>query len=131
MSTTHLALTASLIAAPAFSQAPNDPFPDPIEATKDVIRVGYIEFAILPDVGGERARPMRLVAEPGSERLFVNDMQGPIYTIGYDGELSSESDSTQELSSQEKSSQKNTVASRTAAADAFVLTASGTCFRLG
>ena len=87
MSTTHLALTASLIAAPAFSQAPNDPFPDPIEATKDVIRVGYTEFAILPDVGGERARPMRLVAEPGSERLFVNDMQGPIYTIGYDGEV--------------------------------------------
>ena len=87
MRTTHLALTVLLIAAPAFSQAPNDPFPDPIEATEDVILVGYAEFATLPDVGGERARPMRLVDEAGSGRLFVNDMQGPIYTISYGGEV--------------------------------------------
>jgi len=85
MSTTPLALTAWLIAVPVFSQVPNDPFPDPIEATESVIRVGYTEFAMLPDVGGESARPMRLVDEPVSERLFVNDMQGPIYTISYEG----------------------------------------------
>ena len=30
---------------------------------------------------------MRLLDEPGSGRLFVNDMQGPIYTISYDGEV--------------------------------------------
>ena len=87
MHTTLLALGALLIATPALSQAPNDPFPDPIEVTEGVIVVGYTEFATLPDVGGERARPMRLVDESGSERLFVNDMQGPIYTISYDGEV--------------------------------------------
>ena len=87
MHTTLLALGALLIAIPALSQAPDDPFPEPIEATEGVIIVGYTEFATLPDVGGERARPMRLVDESGSERLFVNDMQGPIYTISYDGKV--------------------------------------------
>ncbi len=85
MHTTRLALAALLLAAPALAQVPNDPFPDPIEATEGVIVVGYTEFATLPDVEGERARPMRLVDEPGAGRLFVNDMQGPIYTISYDG----------------------------------------------
>ena len=87
MHTTLLALGALLIAIPALSQAPDDPFPEPIEATEGVIIVGYTEFATLPNVGRERARPMRLVDESGSERLFVNDMQGPIYTISYDGEV--------------------------------------------
>jgi hypothetical protein len=85
--TTLLSLGALLIATSALSQAPDDPFPEPIEATEGVIIVGYTEFATLPDVGGERARPMRLVDESVSERLFVNDMQGPIYTISYDGEV--------------------------------------------
>jgi hypothetical protein len=67
-----------MIATPALSQAPNDPFPDPIEANEGVIVVGYTEFAILPDVDGEPARPMRLINDSGSGRLFVNDMQGPI-----------------------------------------------------
>jgi hypothetical protein len=30
---------------------------------------------------------MRLFDEPGSGRLFVNDMQGPVYTISYDGDV--------------------------------------------
>ena len=87
MAVIRLAVAALLTATPALSQVPNDPFPDPIEATEGVIVVGYSEFAVLPDVGGETARPMRLVDEPGSGRLFVNDMQGPIYTISYDGEV--------------------------------------------
>ena len=87
MRTTHLAFAALLIAVPVFSQVPNDPFPDPIEATEDVIVVGFTEFTTIPDVGGERARPMHLVDEPASARLFVNDMQGPIYTIRYGGEV--------------------------------------------
>ena len=87
MAVIRLAVAALLTATPALSQVPNDPFPDPIEATEGVIVVGYSEFAVLPDVGGETARPMRLVDEPGSGRLFVNDMQGPIYTISYDGQV--------------------------------------------
>ena len=77
-----------LLATPAASQVPNDPFPDPIETTQGVIVVGYSEFATLPDVAETPARPMRLLDEPGSGRLFVNDMQGPVYTISYDGEVS-------------------------------------------
>ena len=87
MLTTRLTLATLLIATPALSQVPNDPFPDPIEAIEGVIVVGYTEFATLPDVGGEPARPMRLVNESVSGRLFVNDMQGPLYTISYAGEV--------------------------------------------
>ena len=87
MAVVRLAVAALLTATPALSQVPNDPFPDPIEVTEGVIVVGYSEFAVLPDADGETARPMRLVDEPGSRRVFVNDMQGPIYTISYDGEV--------------------------------------------
>ena len=87
MAVIRLVVAALLTATPVLSQVPNDPFPDPIETTEGVIVVRYSEFAVLPDVGGEAARPMRLVDEPGSGRLFVNDMQGPIYTISYDGEV--------------------------------------------
>ena len=87
MAIIRLAVAALLTTTPALSQVPNDPFPDPIEATEGVIVVGYSEFAVLPDAGGETARPMHLVDEPVSGRLFVNDMQGPIYTISYDGEV--------------------------------------------
>lgn len=63
----------------------NDPFPNPIAATDGVIRVNVREFAALPDIGGVAARMMLLVHEPGTRRLFVNDMRGPIYSVSLDG----------------------------------------------
>ena len=47
----------------------------------------FVEFASLPDIAGEAqpARMMLLVDEPGTRRLFVNDMRGPIYSVSYDG----------------------------------------------
>jgi hypothetical protein len=69
----------------AFAQNTNDPFPTPIAATDGVISVKFLEFAALPDVGGEAARMMLLVDEPGTKRLFVNDMRGPLYSVSYDG----------------------------------------------
>ncbi len=81
-----LMLTATLASAfPLFAQTTNDPFPTPIEATNDVIRVDFVEFASIPDIDGSPARMMRLVDEPGTDRIFVNDMRGPIYTVTYDG----------------------------------------------
>jgi hypothetical protein len=74
-----------LIAAAAAAQTATDPFPAPIPATDGVIRVRFREFASIPDVGGEAARMMLLVDEPGTRRMFVNDMRGPIYTVSYDG----------------------------------------------
>jgi hypothetical protein len=62
-----------------------DPFPQPIHTTQGVIRVGIIDFASLPSVGAEAARMMLLVDEPGTKRLFVNDMRGPLYHVSYDG----------------------------------------------
>jgi hypothetical protein len=47
--------------------------------------VNLTEFATIPDVGGEPARMMLLVNEPGTRRLFVNDMRGPLYSVSYDG----------------------------------------------
>ena len=87
------ALGGHVVAAgqPPASQAPlppgqtNDPFPMPIEATAGVIRVGVEELATLPDIDGVPARMMNLVDEPGTRRLFVNDMRGPLYVVSYDG----------------------------------------------
>ena len=73
-----------LTASCAFAQNIN-PFPQPINATEGVIRVNIADFATLPQVGGEAARTMLLVNEPGTRRLFVNDMRGPLYTVSYDG----------------------------------------------
>ncbi|REL37674.1 hypothetical protein DYD21_07775 [Rhodohalobacter sp. SW132] len=64
----------------------NDPFPDPLIADEDVILVGAEEFAELPDYDGNPVRMMLMVDEPGTSRMFVNDMYGPIYSVSYDGE---------------------------------------------
>ena len=79
--TTALLVTAS----PLFAQTTNDPFPSPIPSTEGVIRVDFVEFASIPDIDGSPARMMRLVDEPGTGRIFVNDMRGPIYSVSYDG----------------------------------------------
>jgi len=83
-----MAVAALLITTPAFAQTANDPFPEPIEATEGVVVVGFEEFASLPDIEGAPARPMLLVDEPGTGRLFINDMRGPLYTVTYDGRVS-------------------------------------------
>ena len=79
-----------LVGACVFAQdsAPTqDPFPKPINATDDVIRMRLVEFATLPDIEGQREapRPMTLIDVPASKRLFVNDMRGPLYSLSYDG----------------------------------------------
>lgn len=43
------------------------------------------EFATVPNAGSDAPRMMLLVDEPGTRRLFVNAMQGLIYSISYDG----------------------------------------------
>ena len=50
-----------------------------------LLEVSFVEFATLPDIDGETARMMLLIDEPGTERLFVSDMRGPLYTVTYDG----------------------------------------------
>ena len=70
-----------------WAQKPDDPFPLPIPAEEGAIRVNLSEFASVPDVAGEAARMMLLVDEPGTRRLFVNDMRGLLYTVSYDGKV--------------------------------------------
>lgn len=82
--TTRIALAALAIASPAVAQT-NDPFPEPIEATADVIRVNFVEFASIPDIDEQPARLMTAVTEAGTRRVFVSDMRGPIYSVSYDG----------------------------------------------
>jgi hypothetical protein len=62
-----------------------DPFPNPIPAQEGVIKVNFVEFATLPDVGVNTARPMLMSYEPGTKRMFVNDMHGALYTVSSDG----------------------------------------------
>ena len=76
---------ALLVAVPAFAQTANDPFARPIAASEGVVRVNVVEFASLPDVGGEPARMMLMSHEPGTRRFFVNDMRGPLYAVSEDG----------------------------------------------
>jgi len=85
MSFLRVLIAVVFVGAYANAQIPTDPFPTPINST-DVIKVNYVEFATLPDLGGPMpARPMLLVDEPGTRRLFVNDMRGPLYTIPREG----------------------------------------------
>ena len=63
----------------------NDPFPSPIAATEGVVRVSFVEFASVPDIAGQPARMMLLAPEPGGRRLFVNAMQGPLFSVSADG----------------------------------------------
>ena len=63
----------------------NEPFPQPIVSDRDVITVRLREFAALPDVDGTAARMMRMLDEPVSQRLFVSDMHGLLYTVSTDG----------------------------------------------
>src|SRR5262245_56254076 len=70
---------------PLLNGQSNDPFPTPIPAAEGVIKVNVREFASLPDINGNAARMMLLVDEPGTKRLFVNDMVGPLYSVSYDG----------------------------------------------
>ena len=79
-------ITASLaLGYTVLAQSPTDPFPAPIPATDAVIQVRVVDFASIPDVGGEAARMMLLVDEPGTRRMFVNEMRGPLFTVSYDG----------------------------------------------
>ena len=80
-------VVALLIASPVLAQTTDDPFSTPIAAVDGVIRVNVAEFASIPDVDGQPARMMLLVDEPGTRRVFVNDMRGLLYSVSYDGKL--------------------------------------------
>jgi glucose/arabinose dehydrogenase len=81
-----IGLLASLLAVAAAlpAQPPARPVP-PIDTTTGVKVVNVADFASVPDISGVAARMMILVDEPGTRRLFVNDMRGPLYTVSYDG----------------------------------------------
>ena len=85
MSVIPRVLAALALAAPVGAQTTDDPFPDPIPRSDDVIQVDYEEFAVLPDLEGVAARMMLIIDEPGTSRLFVNDMRGPLYSVSYNG----------------------------------------------
>jgi Glucose / Sorbosone dehydrogenase len=78
-------LGALLTTCAAFAQVTDDPFPQPIAATRDVITVKFAEFANIPDFNGTTPRLMTMITEPATRRLFVSDMNGKLYTVSYDG----------------------------------------------
>ena len=80
-----IAVAAWLLASPALAQPSPDPFSKPIPVADGVVKVSFVEFASIPDVGGQPARMMLLADEPGTRRMFVNDMRGPLYSVSYDG----------------------------------------------
>ncbi len=72
-------------AVPSGPGRSNNPFPDPIPATDGVITVNFVEFATVPDAGTDAPRMNLLLDEPGTHRIFVNTMQGMLYSVSYDG----------------------------------------------
>jgi hypothetical protein len=82
------ALILTAFALAQSSQPTQNPF-SPLNSTADVILVRYTEFATLPDIPGLTGapRPMLLLDEPATRRMFVNDMRGPLYSLTYDGKL--------------------------------------------
>ena len=83
---TRVVVASLLMVSAALAQTSNDPFAAPIPAVDGVITVDVVELASLPDVDGQAARMMLLVDEPGTRRLFVNDMRGLLYSVSYDGQ---------------------------------------------
>lgn len=74
------------VATPTAAQLTNDPLP-PVPASEGVVVVGLREFAQLPLVDGQPARPMLIANEPGTRRMFLNDMWGLVYAISYEGRV--------------------------------------------
>lgn len=72
-------------AVPSGPGRSNNPFPAPIPATEGVVTVNFIEFATIPDAGTSAPRMNLLVDEPNTHRMFVNTMQGMIYSVSYEG----------------------------------------------
>jgi hypothetical protein len=83
---TCLAAVSFFLATPAHAQTSNDPFSVAIPSADGAVSVNLVELAVLPDIDGEPARMMLLVDEPGTGRLFVSDMRGLLYSVGYVGE---------------------------------------------
>ena len=83
---TRVVVVSLLLISSASAQTSDDPFPSPIPPANGAITVNVVEFASLPDVDGQAARMMLLVDEPGTGRLFVNDMRGLLYSVSYDGQ---------------------------------------------
>jgi hypothetical protein len=85
MRTTCLLVSVILASTPVAAQVTNDPFPDPIGDRWAPLVVDFTDFARIPGVRGDPALMTTLVDEPGTQRMFVNDMNGPIHSISYDG----------------------------------------------
>lgn len=62
----------------------SDPYPEPLPRTAS-LTVEIAEFATLPDSDGQPPLMKRLTHEPGTGRLFVNDMRGILYAVSLDG----------------------------------------------
>ena len=78
------AVLVLVVAIDARAQGTAKPLP-PIDSLKNLLVVGVADFATLPVIDTIAARPMLLIDERGTRRLFVNDMRGPIYSVSYDG----------------------------------------------
>jgi glucose/arabinose dehydrogenase len=60
-------------------------FAAPLEATKDVVTVDFVEFARIPDIDHEAPRLMHMTEARGVDRYFFSTMRGQIYGVSRDG----------------------------------------------
>lgn len=80
------AVILSLVTSAAGARETGNPFPEPIPRSEGAITIKVVEFANIPDVGGEPARLHTLRHERGTDRLLVSDQRGLLYIVSDDGE---------------------------------------------
>ena len=73
------------LSSPLAAQTTNDPFPEPIGEDWAPLVVEYTEFARIPGVRGGQPRMTNVTFDASTQRIFVNDMVGPITSVSYDG----------------------------------------------
>ena len=77
---------AFAVAVPLTAQTTDDPFPEPIPERDGAVVVDFVELATIPDFEGSAPRMMLLIDEPDTDRMFLADMWGVLYSISYDGQ---------------------------------------------
>ena len=85
MCVTRVMTAVLLMASGVFAQTPTNPLPSANRSRRWSPGSPLRRVRDPPEIDGEAARMMLLIDEPGTGRLFVSDMRGPLYTVTYDG----------------------------------------------
>ncbi len=85
-----LIILIAVTSSGCFAQSASNPFSTPVNLNSEVISVNYEEFARIPFENNVAPRLMHMITEPGTQRHFVSNMAGKLYSVSYDGDTVTE-----------------------------------------